>query len=37
MSPSSPTGSGIEEHEVGPAGSCRDAGMVYEWGVYVSR
>lgn len=27
MSPSSPTGAGIEEREAGPAGSSRDAGM----------
>ena len=36
VSPSSPTGSGIEKHEAGPAGSSRDAGIALEWG-FVSR
>lgn len=31
MSPSTSTGSGIEEHEAGPTGSSRDAGMALEW------
>lgn len=35
VSPSSTTGSGIEEHEVGPTGVSRDAGTALEWGCVL--